>query len=122
MVTRFITKKSWIEDGRATADAFLPTKTENGKWETSIFNCEGLSHDQIWEKGQVAFNKFYGRSDVAKSAIKDESLDIEIDNKPIEKHGNIIGWSDEEDARRFIAEKLAERAKTIEQRFKRKDT
>jgi hypothetical protein len=120
MVTRFITKKMWIEDGLATADAFLPTRNENGRWETSIFDCDGLSPEQIWEKGKNTFNTFYGRADVPKPAIQNLSLDIEIDNQPI-AHGNIVGWSDEEDIRRLIAEKLAEKAVTTERRFKKKE-
>ncbi len=118
MVTRFITKKRWIEDGSVTAEAFLPVRSENGRWETSIIDCEELSQDQIWEKGKLLFKTFYGRADVAKSEIQKQSLHIKIDNEPIEKHGNIVGWSDEEDVRRLIAEKLVEKAITTEWRYK----
>ncbi len=119
MVTRFITKKRWIENHHVTAEAFLPIRHENGRFETSIIDCEELSSEEIWEKGKALFNTFYGRADTIKSEIQALSLAIEIDNTPIEKHGNIINWPDEEDAQRFIAEKLVEKSSTIEERYKK---
>ncbi|MFQ3597436.1 MAG: hypothetical protein SNJ55_03640 [Chloroherpetonaceae bacterium] len=119
MVTRFITKKGWIENHCVTAEAFLPIRHESGRFETSIIDCEELSPEEIWEKGKTLFNTFYGRADIIKSEIQSLSLDIEIDDIPIEKHGNIINWPDEEEARRFIAEKLVEKSTTIENRYKR---
>ena len=79
MVTRFITKRRWIENGCVTAEAFLPARNEQGRWETSIIDGEELSQEQIWEKGKLLFNSFYGRADVAKSEIQKQSLHIEID-------------------------------------------
>jgi hypothetical protein len=119
MISRFITKQLWLdEDKRVTPEAFFPLDN-HGQLETSIVDTEALSEIEVWQKGEQLFKSFFGRADVERETIESLSLRIHIDNDPIEKHGNILGWSSEKSEQLLCAEKLAKTSKVEDRRYKR---
>ena len=54
----------------------------------------------------------HGRADIQLDSFLDADLQIEPDNEP-PRHANIIGWPDEKEKQKSIAQELAARSSLI---------
>lgn len=85
---------------------FEPRREINGDLELSTFCLDTLEEESRWQLLQANSNKdLVGRTEVATSVFLDAGLTADPDWVP-ERHVNIVGWPDEEEIRKGIAQSL----------------
>lgn len=109
-LARFVFESNRIrKDKTVKPDAFMP----NINLETSVTIKSDLSDLRLWEIGQIIatnMNKpLYGHADIIAADVRKNSvLDIvpkpETDNP---NHANIIGWPEDKDKKKILAQELA---------------
>ena len=85
----------------------------------SVFRIDGLQLEEIWEIGQREVidamsqsRELKGIADVKALIVQENDLEIEPDNIP-PRHANIIGWPEEKEKQKIIAQELAAEAKLV---------
>lgn len=85
----------------------------------SVFRIDGLQLEEIWEIGQREVidamsqsRELKGIADVKALKVQENDLEIEPDNIP-SRHANIIGWPEEKEKQKIIAQELAAEAKLV---------
>jgi len=85
----------------------------------SVFRIDGLQLEEIWEIGQKKvmdamhqLKVLYGIADVKVSKVQENNLKVDPDNRP-PRHANIIGWPEEKEKQKIIAQELAAEAKLV---------
>lgn len=107
-LTRFVYYRRLINQQRVKPGAFLP----NGSGETSVFQTLDLDHAGIWDLARLGRQdrELRGRADFSEKDLGPPvNLDLDLDDFP-ERHGNLVGWPGEKDARKEVAQELAARA------------
>ena len=93
------------------ARAFMPPPDRK----TSVFQINGLTDNEIWDIGEDHVARpqektLHGRGDILAAAVeKTKVLKIHYDNIPL-RHANIIGWPEEKDRQKLLAQELAAEA------------
>ena len=95
---------------RVKPGAFMP----NRDGETSVFQIQGLSEEEIWQIGEKYVSSPLGktlraRADVIVLIVEERGLRVDFDNTP-PRHANIVGWPEEKSAQKLIALELSSRA------------
>lgn len=85
----------------------------------SVFRIDGLQLEEIWEIGQKKVidamqqpKVLHGIADVKVSTVQENNLKVEPDDRP-PRHANIIGWPEEKEKQKIIAQELAAKAKLV---------
>lgn len=85
----------------------------------SVYRIDGLQIEEIWEIGQREVidamgqpKILYGIADVKVSTVQENNLKVEPDDRP-PRHANIIGWPEEKEKQKIIAQELAAGAKLV---------
>ena len=93
-----------------TPRAFMPPPNRK----TSVFQINGLTESEIWDIGEEVVRPngktLYGRGDILAVQIEKTKLRIDYDNTP-PRHANIIGWPEDKDEQKSLAQELAAEAK-----------
>ena len=113
MLGRYLIFSNWFNPsrGKVKASAFLPPRD----LKLSVFKIFNLSEDNIWEIGKKVIEALkekrtlYGIAEIKAIEVLNNSLTINIDNKPL-YHANIVGWPKDKSERKLIAIKLANNA------------
>lgn len=88
--------------------AFLPVEC---CLQTSVFMIRGLGEGRVWKIGRRIQRKrkktLYGRADISVAKIVEKNrLRVELDNMP-PRHASIVGWPQDKEHRKSIAQELA---------------
>ena len=99
------------KDGTLKYRALLPAS--NGK--RSVFRISGLSDPEIWNIGlekvaRIRCLPLLGRFDLKAALVYDQNLNILPDEDLSSRHANIVGWPEEKEKQRSIAQVLAAEA------------
>ena len=115
ILSRYLLSKSQFspENKRVKYSAFMPAPNR----ETSVFIITDLQEREIWDLGEnhVASplsKKLYGRADIYANHVKENDLDVRVDDNP-HRHANIINWPNETSEQKIIAMQLASKAELI---------
>ena len=107
------------EPRRVKSSAFIPRENPGtGIFQTSVFQIQGLSEDEVWSLGEqhVLKNRpdrrVHGRADVTVQEVLGVGLYLDPDNDP-PRHANIVGWPGTKPERKLVALKLAEAARLV---------
>lgn len=100
------------QDGTLRYKALLPAS--DGK--RSVFRICGLAETEIWDLGLSKVARLrglplLGRFDLKAALVYDQNLNILPDEDARSRHAEIVGWPDEKEKRRSIAQVLASEAK-----------
>lgn len=121
LLARFITVERWLRaDKSIRQDAFIPPKD----MQLSTTRRIGLSEAELWSIGkniaaQVARRPqapLFGRADIAVAEVALKGLDTEaapLADNP--NHAHLIGWPEEKQKQKIIAQQLAASALFIEE-------
>ena len=111
-LARYLLQRSHFSPTKSLVkpSAFLP----NRHGETSVFQIQGLSEEEIWQIGEEYVSgplekMLRARADIVVSVVEKQGLDVNSDNIP-PRHANIIGWPEEKSAQKLLALELASRA------------
>ena len=88
------------------AAAFLPAEC---CLQTSVSMIRGLCDGRVWKIGRRIQGKrtLHGRADIVVAKIVERNgLRVELDNLPW-RHASIVGWPDDKEHRKSIAQELA---------------
>ncbi|MDQ6993168.1 MAG: hypothetical protein Q9M31_06795 [Mariprofundus sp.] len=113
LIGRHITQKSYYRSGDGTVkhNAFMPNK--NG--ETSVYQINGLSNEEVWEIGDRFVGAIIGRhilghAEIPSGSILSKSLSIIPKPKPHPLHADIMNWPESSSEKKALAIKLAAEA------------
>jgi len=103
------------EKNSVKPQAFMPPPNLH----LSVFRIDGLQWEEIWEIGQIKVmdampkpRELRGIADVKALKVQENGLEIEPDNIP-PRHANIIGWPEEKEKQKMIAQGLAAEATLV---------
>ena len=86
----------------------------------SVFRIYDLSEESIWalavEKVEPHRGPVIGRGDLTVAVITQENLQVAPDKDSASRHADIVGWSDDRNARATIAKVLAAKASPFKKR------
>jgi hypothetical protein len=114
VIARYITSKRWYsrEKNVVKSQAFMPP----ADLRLSVFRTDNLSEPEIWKIGYKEVigkmkqpRNLHGRADFQALNILVNNLEIDPDNTP-PRHANIIGWPEQKEERKSIAQELAAKA------------
>lgn len=102
------------EDGSVRWNALIPAK--DGA--RSVFRISGVPETEIWDIGlnKVAAPRglpLLGRIELSSAVVYDQKLQFVPDRDPASRHADIVGWPDEKEKRRSIAQVLAAEASRV---------
>lgn len=96
----------------ARARVFKPDREPSGRWALSTYCVDGLADDARWELLAKHVNPLVARVELRTQVFSLAGLIVDPDWVP-ERHVNIIGWPDEEEARTSIAQEALCKAQTL---------
>ena len=107
LLTLWIFDKNKCKGNRVRWQVLMP-EFYNNRFEKSSYGCNVLAPEEIWKLNERTDREPRGRAIFKLSTINElNGLSFEPDEPP-SFHGNVIGWSDEKDARMEIAQQLSE--------------
>lgn len=97
---------------RAKTKIFQPVPFQ-GRWELSTFSMDGLDSFARWNVlDSNSSRATVGRSELTCSSIEEIGLSVDPNWEP-ERHVNVVGWPDAEDARLSLAQALRDKQEFI---------
>ena len=114
---RYLLHRDYYSPARNSVkpQAFMPSPDLR----LSVIRIDGLQLEEIWEIGQREVidamsqsRELKGIADVKALKVQENDLGIEPDNIP-SRHANIIGWPEEKEKQKIIAQELAAEAKLV---------
>ena len=77
----------------------------------SVFRIDGLQLEEVWEIGQrevieamLTPKILYGVADIKVAKVRENDLEVDPDNNPSLGHANIIGWPQNKEKQKIIAQ------------------
>jgi len=109
-LARYIYSKNDYKASNHTVkySAFIPPK-EDGR--LSVYRILGLGENEIWEIGEhLRPRALLARADIKATSVSETGLTIDGDDIPF-RHAHIVGWPQEDSAKKLKALELAEKAR-----------
>ena len=104
-----------VERGHLTPSGRRRLLRPNSSFELSVFYIDSLTFDEVCSLGievvkrRPEASQLYGLAVLDESAIYEVGLQLHRDDSP-PRHANVIGWPQDRQQLRFIAQQLASRA------------
>jgi hypothetical protein len=116
-LSRFIFDSDKVnQEGRVKDGAFLPSRGENDRLETSVCRLEGLGENEIWAIGRSTRpdRSLKGRADFDTETVIKQRLRTEPDTVgTFPQHAVILGWPAEKVEQKLLAREIAKASRGL---------